>query len=135
MAIDYANVTAQTWVFPAAASTTEKSSSIWIGNMYELVGIQWEALEATSAVIKLEVASVANSLDTDDASCTFYTLIGSDGNAITLTATYTAAGRMFFSPSDVLLGPCRVRLAVYAADGTTAVDQDGQVVYPIFRTI
>jgi hypothetical protein len=135
MAIDYANVTGQTWVFPPAASTTNKSSSIWIGNMYELVGIQWPALAATTAVMKLEVCSVANSLDTADASCTFYAVVGSDGNAITLTATYTAAGRSFFSPSDVLLGPCRVRLAAYAADGTTAVNQDTKTVYPIFRTI
>ena len=135
MAWNLSDLTAQTWEFPAAASAVNESNSIFVGGRYEIIGIEWEAMEATSAVLHLEAASVTNALSVADASCTFLEIEDKDGAAIALTATYTAAGRMFFNPGDVLLGPCRVRLAAYAADGTTAVNQDEQVVYPIFREI
>lgn len=135
MAMNLRDVTGQTWEFPAAASAVNESNSIYVGGHYEIIGIEWEAMEATSNKIKLEIASVANALSVADASATFNAVVDKDGSAIVLTATLTAAGRMFFDPSAILLGPCRVRLAVYAADGTTAVNQDGQIVYPIFREV
>jgi len=135
MAMNLADVTAQTWVFPAAAATTNKSNSIFVGGLYEVVGIEWGALEATSAIIEFEVASVLDSMATADASCTWYKLTDSSGDDIQLTGAYTSAGRMSFDPTAVFLGPCRIRACVYAADGSTAVTQDEGVVYPIFRTV
>jgi hypothetical protein len=137
MAIIGGDPASQVWTFPAAADAVNESDSIYIGSLLELVGIEWEALEANSAKLVLEIASVDDALSVADASVTWYTApVDKDGTACCiLTAVYTAVGRMRFNPADVLIGPCRVRLAAYQADGTTPVNQDGQVVKPILRRV
>jgi hypothetical protein len=55
------------------------------------------------------------------------------GVAVVLAATFTASNRMAFDPTTVILGSCRVRLVALQSNGTTAVNQDEQVVIPKFR--
>ncbi|MHC4240140.1 MAG: hypothetical protein ACYSUC_10360 [Planctomycetota bacterium] len=137
MAILGGDPASQVWTFPAAAAAVNESDSIYLGSLLELVGIEWAALQALSAKIVLEIASVDDALSVADASVTWHTApVDKDGSATCiLTATYTAVGRMVFNPADILFGPCRVRLAVYQADGTTPVNQDGEVVKPILRRV
>ena len=133
MAMNLQDPTAQTWVFPAAAATANESSSIFISGLYELIGFYWEAMEATTAKVFMEVAEDAPSVV--DASATFVPVWDSGGTRVTLTQVFTAAGYTAFSPDNIILGPIRVRLVAYATDGSTGVDQDEQVVMPQFRSM
>jgi hypothetical protein len=131
MALDPKYVTDQTFDFPAAASTTNKSCSILLASRHDLVGIRWPVLVALSAKILLETTE--DPLDTLDAAATWDPVEDKGGTATVLTAVYTVAGRKAFDPHDVILGPCRVRLAVFRTDGTTPVNQDEHVITPKFR--
>lgn len=133
MAMNLADPTAQTWVFPAAASTVNESSSIYVSGLYEIVGFFWEALEATSAKMHFEVS--ADSPNVADADATWVQAWDLEGNELVVTQVFTAAGYVAFPPDNLLIGPIRVRLEAFAADGSTGVDQDEQVVTPVFRSM
>jgi hypothetical protein len=133
MAMNLQDPTAQTWVFPAATATANESSSIYISGLYELVGFFWEAMEASTAKMFMEVTADAPSIL--DAAATFVPVWVAGGTRVTLTQVFTAAGYTAFSPDNVILGPIRVRLVAYQTNGSTGVDQDEQVVTPQFRSM
>ena len=133
MAMNLADPAAQTWVFPAAASSVNESSGIFVSGMYELIGFFWEAMEATTAILHFEVSQTSPA--TADASATWVQAWDKDGDAVAVVEVFTAAGYVAFSPDTLLIGPIRVRLEAFAADGSTAVDQDEQVITPVFRSM
>ena len=133
MAMDLADPTAQTWVFPASGSSVNESSGIFISGMYELIGFFWEAMEATSAVLHFEVTQDSPSIL--DADATWVQAWDKEGDALLVTEDYTAAGYVAVSPDQLVIGPIRVRLEAFASDGSTAVDQDEQVITPVFRSM
>lgn len=134
MASNLRDVTDQSFDFPAAASGVNESSSIFLTNLYELIGLQWEALEQSSAKVVIEAASVNDAAATSDSGCTWYTLNDAGGDPILVVEAFDTAGQMAFSPDSVLWGPRRIRLAVFESDGATPVNQDGQKVYPVLRS-
>lgn len=131
MSLDPKAIQDQTWDFPAIASTTNKSSSILLASLQELVGIRWPALEALTAKMGLETTE--DPLDTDDADATWDVVVSTGGTPVQLTGTFTASGRMAFEPAKVLIGGCRVRLAAFQSNGTAAANQDEQSIKPKFR--
>jgi hypothetical protein len=131
MVLDPKYIADQTWDFPAAAATTNKSSSILVASLNELVGMRWPILEATTN--KLGFETTEDALDVLDAAATWDPLEDKAGNAVQVTATYTTAGRKSWDPTTVILGPCRIRLVAFTSTGVTAINQDEQVVIPKFR--
>ena len=133
MAMNLADPTAQTLVFPASASSVNESSGIFISGMYELIGFFWEAMEATTAVLHIGVTSDSPSIL--DADATWVQAWDKDGDALAVTEVFTAAGYVAISPDQLVIGPIRVRLEAFASDGSTGVDQDEQVITPVFRSM
>jgi len=127
MAYSYEAPEDQTWVFPAAASTTSFSNSIWIPGWLEVVGIFCAALEATSTHLHIQIC--ADGILTADASCTFADAVQEAATVKTLVHGTAAKSMILDTP---LLGRTRIRLSAEDA-AHAAVDQDGQVFTPIFR--
>ena len=133
MVLDPKYITDQTWDFPAAAATDNKSSSILLASSQELVGLRWPICEALTG--KMGFETTEDPLDTSDADATWDVVVTSAGVPLQVTGTFTAAGRMAFDPAAVIIGGCRVRLVAFQANGTTAANQDEQVIKPKFRAL
>ena len=131
-AMNLADPAAQTLAFTIAANPVEESSSIYLSGLYEIIGFFWEACEATTAVFGFEVTQDAPGvvLDVD---ATWVVAWDKDGDALQVTEVFTTAGYVALPPEQALIGPIRFRIAPFAADGSTGVNQDQQVITPVFR--
>jgi hypothetical protein len=135
MALNISDVQAQTWEFPAAASATALSNSIWIPAGYEVVGFTTSAaFEAGTDELKPQIVPGGVAITTADASAgTFVTAQDASGE-IVYTASAAAVLPYLFGQDEILRGPIRVRLQAYD-NGVGAINQDGQTVYPFIRRI
>jgi hypothetical protein len=133
MAINLSDVAAQTFVFPASASATNLSDDIYLCNGYEIVGFLVEAMETNTAKIRLRGSLTSPNTTTG----VFYDVVDKAYAVTELVATGTemASGVTLvrLPPDQFIIGPIRLQLEAYQSDGSTAVNQDGQVVTPIYR--
>jgi hypothetical protein len=137
MAINLTDPTAQTWVFPAAAATQAYSSSIYIPGYLELIGYEVDkAAEATTdhyeAACSLDGTQNPNLADADLSDFVEAVHIAGPGGAEEWPASTAGAVFVWFERSEIMPGPMRVRLLASTA-AHADVDQDGQIVTPIFR--
>jgi len=137
MALSLTDPSSQTWVFPAAAAADENSSSIWIPGYLELIGYEVsKAAEATT-----DHYEVSGSLDGSknpnlaDASITdWINAVHHGATADEWPASTGGALFVIFDANDRIVGPIRIRLRAATA-AHAAIDQDGQVVTPLFRDV
>jgi hypothetical protein len=103
--------------------------------LYEIVGFWIPAMETNTA--KLRVRAAKDDPNVADASATFTDVLDKDYAVTEITATGTemADGATFarLVPDEFIIGPLRIQLEAYKADGTTGVDQDGQEIEPVWR--
>jgi hypothetical protein len=135
MAYNTQDIQAQTWVFPAAAAATALTNSIWIPAGYEVIGfVPSAALEAGTDELKPQIVPGGVSISTADADAGTFVGLNNSSGAVVYTASAAAVLPYIFSDGEVLRGPMRIRLQAYD-NGVGAINQDGQIVYPLIRRI
>ena len=133
MTIDLQNPTDQKFEFPAATSAVNESASIYLTAGVEMVGLSCPAMEANTAAFRLEVSEDDPTVADSDATWDPVMDHSTDATRVIIYGCTTARRYIAFSPDQVLIGPCRVRLEAVQNDGATAVNQDGQEVEPHYR--
>jgi hypothetical protein len=137
MAINLTNPTAQTWVFPAAFFNDTATTEIYTPGYLELIGYEVDkAAEATTdhyeAALSLDGTQNPNLADADLSDFIEAVHISGPGAAEEWPASSSGAVFVWFERSEIMPGPMRVRLLASTA-AHADVDQDGQIVTPIFR--
>jgi hypothetical protein len=133
MALDLQAPGKQTLDFPAAASATNKSNSIFIPGWMEVIGyMQSAAMEAGSDHFEVQVSRDAWSVADADAS--WVDIQHQDKTAEEYPCSAAAAQGYHFDRANAFVGPARIRLAAVSA-AHAAVNQDGQIIYPMFRDL
>lgn len=135
MAMDLANPTAQTLVWPGSSQYT---NSIFVSGMYEIVGFFIDTLAANTAILRAQVS--LDSLGTVDASATFVDVKDSAYATRDLTATGTemadADSFVALSPDSFIIGPVRLRFSALQSDGATGVNGTASdAMTPVFRSM
>jgi hypothetical protein len=136
MAMNLPDPTAQTLEFTAAVDPTEETSSIFVSGLYEIVGFWIPTLAANTAILRLQASNDAPGV-VIDTSATFLDVVDKAYAVTDITATGTemadGATVVRLTPEEFIIGPIRIRLAPFQSDGSTGVNQDAQVIEPIWR--